>query len=151
MGLAAGDALGTTLEFSRPGSFTPIDDMVGGGPFGLEPGQWTDDTSMALCLAESLIECQGFDPRDQMQRYVRWYRDGHLSSTGICFDIGNTVGAALGAFEHTGEPFSGLTDPHSAGNGIADAAGACPTCLCPRSRDCHPARRAEFPDYPRGG
>ncbi len=48
LGLAAGDALGTTLEFRAPGSFEPIEDMVGGGPFGLDPGEWTDDTSMAL-------------------------------------------------------------------------------------------------------
>jgi len=66
LGLAAGDALGTTLEFKRPGSFTPIADMVGGGPFGLTSGQWTDDTSMAPCLAESLIERRGFDPVDQL-------------------------------------------------------------------------------------
>ena len=59
LGLAAGDALGTTLEFSRPGSFTPIHDIVGGGPFRLKPGQWTDDTSMAMCLAESLLACDG--------------------------------------------------------------------------------------------
>jgi ADP-ribosylglycohydrolase len=72
---------------------------------------------MALCLAESLIECRGFDPEDQIQRYVRWYREGHLSSTGTCFDIGNTVRAALRAFERTGDPFSGSTDPYSAGNG----------------------------------
>ena len=72
LGLAVGDALGTTLEFEAPGSFEPIDDMLGGGPFDLEPGQWTDDTSMALCLAESLVETGGFDPRDQMQRYLRW-------------------------------------------------------------------------------
>lgn len=65
LGLAAGDALGTTLEFIPPGSFEPMDDMVGGGPFGLQPGQWTDDTSMALCLATSLLECNGFDPTDQ--------------------------------------------------------------------------------------
>ena len=81
LGLAAGDALGTTLEFRPPGTFEPIDDMVGGGPFGLEPGQWTDDTSMALCLAESLIECRGFDAQDQMRRYVRWHGEGYLSST----------------------------------------------------------------------
>ena len=70
LGLAIGDALGTALEFQPPDSFKPIDDMVGGGPFNLEPGQWTDDTSMALCLAESLIECKGFDPVDQMKRYL---------------------------------------------------------------------------------
>ena len=72
LGLAVGDALGTTLEFKSPGTFTPITDMVGGGPFGLAPGQWTDDTSMALCLAESLVECHGLDARDQMERYRRW-------------------------------------------------------------------------------
>jgi len=77
LGLAAGDALGTTLEFTAPGSFTPITDMVGGGPFHLRPGEWTDDTSMALCLAESLIERRGFDPEDQLERYCRWYRTGH--------------------------------------------------------------------------
>ena len=75
LGLATGDALGTTLEFSRPGSFKPMTDMVGGGPFRLEAGQWTDDTSMALCLAASLIEC-GFDLRDQIERYVRWWKAG---------------------------------------------------------------------------
>jgi len=117
LGLAAGDALGTTLEFCPPGSFTPIDDMVGGGPFDLRPGEWTDDTSMALCLAESLVERRGLDAGDQMQRYVRWWRDGYLSSTGRCFDIGNTVAAALRRFEQSGDPFSGATDPHSAGNG----------------------------------
>lgn len=69
-GLALGDALGAALEFKIPGSFEPLQDMVGGGPFGLAPGQWTDDTSMALCLAESLIECQGFNPKDQMERYL---------------------------------------------------------------------------------
>jgi ADP-ribosyl-[dinitrogen reductase] hydrolase len=98
LGLATGDALGTTLEFQSPGTFTPIEDMVGGGPFGLQAGQWTDDTSMALCLAESLIERNGFDARDQMERYLRWYRQGHLSSTGHCFDIGNTVSQSLHRF-----------------------------------------------------
>jgi ADP-ribosylglycohydrolase len=117
LGLAVGDAVGTTLEFEPPGTFNPISDMVGGGPFHLKPGEWTDDTSMALCLAESLIECGGFDPADQMERYVRWYRNGYLSSNGKCFDIGGTVRAALERFEGTGEPFSGSTNPRSAGNG----------------------------------
>ena len=85
VGLAAGDALGTTLEFECPCTFDPIVDMVGGGPFRLKAGQWTDDTSMALCLATSLIEKGRFDPVDQMQRYVRWWREGYLSSNGFCF------------------------------------------------------------------
>ena len=91
LGLATGDALGTTLEFKPPGTFAPLTDMIGGGPFHLKPGQWTDDTSMALCLAESLIEKRGFDAKDQMDRYCSWYERGHLSSAGRCFDIGNTV------------------------------------------------------------
>ena len=117
LGLAAGDALGTTLEFKPPGTFRPIGDMIGGGPFNLEPGQWTDDTSMALCLAASLIERGGFDPMDQMQRYVRWYDEGYLSSTGTCFDIGNTTASALARFIRTGEPYAGSSDSYSAGNG----------------------------------
>ncbi len=117
IGLAVGDAVGTTLEFRAPGSFEPIDDMVGGGPFNLKPGQWTDDTSMALCLAESLIMQQAFDPRDQLERYVSWYRDGRLSSTGHCFDIGNTIARALAKFEDTGDPYCGSSHPRSAGNG----------------------------------
>lgn len=116
-GLAVGDAVGTTLEFTKPGTFQPIDDMVGGGPFGLKPGEWTDDTSMALCLADSLLACGGFDSSDQMRRYRSWYRDGYRSSKGYCFDIGNATAEAIQRFERTGQPFSGSTDPHSAGNG----------------------------------
>jgi len=76
LGLAVGDAVGTAVEFRPRGTFRPLKDMVGGGPFELEPGQWTDDTSMALCLATSLVERKGFDPRDQMERYMRWATDG---------------------------------------------------------------------------
>ena len=115
LGLATGDAVGTTLEFHSPGTFKPIDDMAGGGPFGLNPGEWTDDTSMALCLAESLIERNGFDPVDQLDRYTRWAHDGHLSSNGQCFDIGGTVSDALYRFGRTHEPYSSSTNEWSAG------------------------------------
>jgi ADP-ribosyl-[dinitrogen reductase] hydrolase len=117
LGLAAGDALGTTLEFHPPGTFTPIHDMIGGGPFRLAPGQWTDDTSMALCLAASLIEKHGFDPLDQMQRYVRWWKEGYYTSTGYCFDIGGTTRKALATFQRTGDPYAGVTDLRESGNG----------------------------------
>jgi ADP-ribosyl-[dinitrogen reductase] hydrolase len=117
LGLAAGDALGTTLEFHRPGTFSEINDMVGGGYFNLAPGEWTDDTSMALCLAESLVEQRGFDPVDQLERYTKWANEGHLSSNGDVFDIGTTVSAALGRFSATREPYCGPTDPETAGNG----------------------------------
>lgn len=117
VGLAVCDALGTTLEFKRPGTFTPITDIIGGGPFGLIAGQWTDDTSMALCLAESLIQCNGFNAKDQMDRYVKWYQHGYMSSTGTCFDIGNATRSALEKYQRTGEPYAGSVDPYSAGNG----------------------------------
>ena len=117
LGLAAGDALGTTLEFKKRGTFEPLTDMIGGGPFHLNAGEWTDDTSMALCLAMSLLECGGFDPMGQMERYVRWWQEGYLSSNGWCFDIGDTVLEALESFEKTGEPYSGSTRTMSAGNG----------------------------------
>lgn len=117
LGLAAGDAVGTTVEFMRRGSFAPLTDMVGGGPFNLRPGEWTDDTSMALCLAASLIDRAGFDAADQMNRYSNWYEHGYMSSNGRCFDIGNTVRAALVRYLASGDPYAGSTDPHSAGNG----------------------------------
>jgi ADP-ribosyl-[dinitrogen reductase] hydrolase len=117
LGLACGDAVGTTVEFVERGRIQPLTDMVGGGPFRLQPGQWTDDTSMALCLAMSLLETGGFDPRDQMERYVRWWQQGYMSSTGICFDIGMTVRGALQTYLRTGEPYAGSMDPNTAGNG----------------------------------
>ena len=99
VGLAVGDALGTTNEFQPAGSFEPITDMVGGGVFDLEPGQWTDDTSMALCLADSLLAQGRYDSFDVMERYDRWRKDGYRSSTGTCFDIGNQVMRSLWDFE----------------------------------------------------
>ncbi len=82
LGLAVGDALGTTLEFSVRDSKPHIDDIVGGGPFGLEPGQWTDDTAMALALGQSLICCGGLDEHDVMERFVSWHERGEYSCTG---------------------------------------------------------------------
>jgi ADP-ribosyl-[dinitrogen reductase] hydrolase len=117
IGLAVGDAVGTTLEFKQRDSYPRLTDMVGGGPFSLKPGQWTDDTSMALALADSLLEADGFDPEDLMRRFVAWRDKGAYSCTGTCFDIGMTVSAALSRWQRTGDPLAGSTDPNSAGNG----------------------------------
>lgn len=117
LGLACGDAVGTTVEFKPRGSFPDVTDMLGGGPFKLQPGQWTDDTSMALCLGESLLRKDGFDPADQMGRYLNWWQWGYLSATGECFDIGSTVRQALSEYQEHGQPFAGATDPQTAGNG----------------------------------
>jgi ADP-ribosylglycohydrolase len=87
LGLAIGDALGTTLEFTARDSSTVVD-MVGGGPFHLKAGAWTDDTSMACCLAYSLLKSNGFNARHVMECFSYWYRFGAFSPTGECFDIG---------------------------------------------------------------
>ena len=117
LGLAIGDALGCTLEFKKPGTFEPITTIIGGGYHKLKAGEWTDDTSMALCLAQSLIDCKGFDAKDQMQKYCKWEEEGYMSSTGECFDIGNTTLKALDDFHLTGNPYTTITDYSTAGNG----------------------------------
>ena len=117
LGLAVGDALGTTLEFMRRDAQPPLTDIIGGGPFRLEPGQWTDDTAMAVALAESLVIKPALDERDLMERFVNWWRCGAYSCTGKCFDIGVTTRQAIARFEATGDPLAGSTDPMAAGNG----------------------------------
>jgi len=93
--------------------------MIGGGPFRLKPGEWTDDTSMALCLADSLIETNGqFDAVDLMQRFVRWRDKGENSvNERGCFDIGITTTEALNRWLRDQNPYAGCVDPQSAGNG----------------------------------
>lgn len=117
VGLAVGDALGATLEFQARPPTPVVTEMVGGGVWGMPPGGWTDDTSMALCLAESLIAHPHFDPHDLMDRLVNWWQEGAYSHTGTCFDIGGTTQAALQKYLTTGEAFAGNEDPETAGNG----------------------------------
>ena len=101
LGLAAGDALRAEVEFTQPGTFPPVSGFRGGRPHGLEPGEWTDDTSMALALAESIASA-GWDPDDQMRRYADWYQNGRFSVNGRCFDIGTQTQKALHTFLRTG-------------------------------------------------
>ncbi|MDX2424224.1 MAG: ADP-ribosylglycohydrolase family protein [Amphritea sp.] len=120
VGLAVGDALGAAVEFMPRGSFEPVEVYRAGGPHNLKAGYWTDDTSMALCSGASLIHCNQHDPEDQMQRYQRWFRDGYMSSTGRCFDIGFQTQRAIQRFEREGVDLSrGIhpDDVDSAGNG----------------------------------
>jgi ADP-ribosyl-[dinitrogen reductase] hydrolase len=117
IGLAVGDALGAPVEFQPPQSFMPVTDFDWGGPFGLEPGQWTDDTSMALALSDSLAKT-GWDLDDQIRRYLAWYQHGEYSVTGQCFDIGFTTLNALRRFQQVQDPRkSGDPAEHSSGNG----------------------------------
>lgn len=118
MGLAVGDALGVPAEFQPRGTFPKITEMIGGGPFYLQPGEWTDDTSMALCLAQSLIEKDGFDAKDQMDKYWKWVEEGYMSSNGRMFDIGNQTSEALCRYRKNGNPFAGGNrDSDKSGNG----------------------------------
>ena len=117
LGLAVGDAVGTTLEFEDRDTRPRLEDMVGGGPFNLPAGAWTDDTAMALALADSLAASEMLDCRDLMDRFVAWWRNGDYSCTGRCFDIGITTRRALTRYRRTGDPFAGSTDTKSAGNG----------------------------------
>ncbi len=110
-GLAIGDALAAATQFRRPGSFAAVGDLLGGGPFDLPRGAWSDDTAMALCLAESLTERDSFDAADQLARYTRWQREGYLSATGQCLGITAATARALAAAEWRGRPLSESSDP----------------------------------------
>lgn len=114
--LALGDALGAPVEFRARDSFPPVVNFQPTPHFNLPAGTPTDDTTMALCLASSLTDTRACDPVHQASVYLRWFRHGHLSATGKCFDIGNCTSYALGKWE--GDP--------KAGGGImvqGDAAG----------------------------
>jgi ADP-ribosyl-[dinitrogen reductase] hydrolase len=111
LGLAVGDAVAAATQFRRTGTFTPVGDLIGGGPFDLPRGAWSDDTAMTLCLAESLLERGGFDPRDQIERYARWQEEGYLSSTGQCFGITANTARALALAKWRRVVFPGSHDP----------------------------------------
>src|SRR5688500_7328102 len=111
LGLAVGDALAAHTQFRKPGSFAAVGDLLGGGPFDQPRGAWTDDTAMALLLAESLLERDGFDARDQVQRYARWQREGYGSATGQCVGISANVARSLATAQYKRQPFAGSLDP----------------------------------------
>lgn len=117
IGLAVGDALGAAVEFSSPGSFAPVTGYRSGGPHRLNPGEWTDDTSMALALADS-IATVGWDLNDQASRYVEWWKNGKYSVNGRCFDIGITTRRALHNFLASKDALaSGDGSERASGNG----------------------------------
>lgn len=116
IGLACGDAVGATNEL-KPRANCDVSDMVGGGPWRLRPGDWTDDTSMAFALGASLVNRRGFDARDIMRNWLQW-RDGEAfcgTHGRGCFDSGGTTSRALAGFRNTGDPWQG--SQYSAANG----------------------------------
>ncbi len=143
LGLAIGDALGAAVEFKPPGTFEPVTGYRAGGPHGLNPGEWTDDTSMALALADSQATV-GWDLNDQADRYLSWYRTGEYSVNGRCFDIGNATREALERYAETGDAsMSGPDREHSAGNGSIMRLAPVPIYFA----DLYPERAVELIRY----
>lgn len=116
LGLAIGDALGAPVEFQEPDEFEPITDYRHSYVWNIPPGYWTDDTSMAICLAESIIARNTVDPKDLLERFSRWYQLGENSSMGVCFDIGNTTRTNIEAFLKNGTT-QAPDIHHQSGNG----------------------------------
>ncbi|MCL6477508.1 MAG: ADP-ribosylglycohydrolase family protein [Peptococcaceae bacterium] len=118
-GVAIGDALGVPVEFKirRDLHDDPVTDMIGYGTYNQPPGTWSDDTSLTLCLAESLSEA-GYNPDDIAKRFVKWYREGYMTPYGEAFDIGGTTRQAILRLEEGVDPVhAGPADERSNGNG----------------------------------
>ena len=116
-GSIVGDALAMPYEFKQPHNidYNPV--MQSGGPFNLPKGCWTDDTSMMLCMADSLIQKQGFDVQDQLLKYLRWYQDGYNSAIRYCFDIGAQTKESLDRFDKDVKLLEAKPSSYKAGNG----------------------------------
>lgn len=113
-GAIIGDVLGAPYEFKNPSTFNFNGEMSSGGPFNLKKGYYTDDTSMMLCIAKSIVD-KGWDVLDQCLKFVNWMENGYMSSTKTCFDIGNQTFHALNEFDDTFNIIAKKTD--KAGNG----------------------------------
>ena len=116
LGLACGDAMGVSMQHADPSSTDPVARMLGGGPLDLQPGEWTRDTSFALCLAHSLLICHGFDPADQMDRYRLWLQQGYQSCIGTPETACATIVDALDRYRDTGYPYAGSNSCCTASN-----------------------------------
>ena len=103
-GAAIGDALGAPVEFKMPGEFAPVSEFRSGGPFNLNAGEWTDDTSMALALADSIGN--GWNLNDQADKYLDWYQKGKYSVRDFCFDIGGTTSYSLRRYDETRDAYN---------------------------------------------
>jgi ADP-ribosylglycohydrolase len=145
VGLAVGDALGAAVEFKSPGSFAPVTGYRSGGPHRLDAGEWTDDTSMALALADS-IATAGWDVNDQASRYVEWWQTGKYSVNGRCFDIGITTSSALSNYVAKKNALTSGDAP----TGQVATARSCgwPPCRSAMSTCIRP-RAMSLPDSPR--
>ncbi|MGJ3241789.1 MAG: ADP-ribosylglycohydrolase family protein [Opitutales bacterium] len=117
LGLAVGDSLGMPCEGLPRGSFPKTTGLANGGPHQARIGEWTDDTSLACCLAESLVRHGGWNPHDAADRFRQWLSAGYWSSRERAFGIGRTTERAIERFCQTGDPYAGIEDPNTSGNG----------------------------------
>jgi ADP-ribosylglycohydrolase len=117
LGLAIGDAMGAPVEFMKRGTYEPVTGYRSGGKFRLNAGEWTDDTAMALCLAQSLLDCQGFDPVDQLEKYLLWMHEGYMSCTGKMVGLGKTCMRTLVRYRRTRLSYTDITHEKFSGNG----------------------------------
>lgn len=115
--LAIGDALGAPIQFKKRDTYLHLRGYTSGGKFDSKKGEWTDDTSMALCLAESLLSSHGFDAKHQLDTYVQWLKEGHMSTREKAYDIGITVFKSLVHYMQTGETTTHLNEEKNSGNG----------------------------------
>lgn len=119
LGFAVGDALGVPVEFINRERLAahPVSQMCGGGSHGQPAGTWSDDTSMTLCMMDSLAE-KGIDYADQMNRFADWLWNGTNTAHGETFDVGITTKNAVLSFGR-GTPAleCGETAEFSCGNG----------------------------------
>lgn len=116
-GLAIGDSLGLPIQFLQRDTYVPISDYRAGGSFNTVEGEYSDDTAMALCLTDSLINCQEHNAKDQLDRYLLWLNEGYMSTRTKAFDIGNTVYESLMHYEKTGITITPFNTENYSGNG----------------------------------
>ena len=114
-GLIVGDCLGSPIQFTEKDGHPHITEMVPCAMFGTPPGYWTDDGSMALCVAESVARLGRFDRADVGNNFVRWLRDGFLSSLPHAFDVGGATWRSVTAIGKNGSLENG--EESSQGNG----------------------------------
>jgi len=113
-GLVVGDCLGSPIQFSEKDQHPHITEMVACPIFHTPPGYWTDDSSMAFCVADSAVRCGGYDLQNIADTFVRWYREGFWSSLPHAFDVGHATQEAIYAIEN-GSLSNGFEE--SQGNG----------------------------------
>jgi len=113
LGFACGDALGATVEFMNPKQIKKYygvhSEMVGGGWLGLNPGQVTDDTEMALALGRAIIDHHGWNGRAVADNFVAWLDSGPV-------DVGITCRRGIDRYRQSGE-LHGPPHDDEAGNG----------------------------------